>query len=105
MRQTLTGPYQRYKITLFPPIFYLSTPPSLYETISQRLAETGLARAADPSGWARLVVEKPYGSDLESARHLTRALHKAFNENQIYRIDHYLGKETVQNILMLRFAN
>ena len=64
-----------------------------------------MTRPKDKAGWVRLVVEKPYGHDLASAMHLTQALHQGFNEDQIYRIDHYLGKESVQNILMFRFAN
>jgi len=86
-------------------IYYLSTPPSLYETIAQHLKDAGLARPQEAAGWVRVVVEKPYGRDLDSAMHLTRELHRVFNEDQIYRIDHYLGKESVQNILMFRFAN
>jgi glucose-6-phosphate 1-dehydrogenase len=86
-------------------IFYLSTPPSVYETISSRLGEAGLNHSDNAGGWSRIVVEKPYGHDFASAMQLTQALHKVFNEDQIYRIDHYLGKESVQNILMFRFAN
>ena len=86
-------------------IYYLSTPPSVYEIIAHHLSEAGLARSLGESGWVRLVVEKPYGYDLASAMHLTQSLYQAFHEPQIYRIDHYLGKETVQNILMFRFAN
>jgi glucose-6-phosphate 1-dehydrogenase len=86
-------------------IFYLSTPPSLYEIIPHHLWEVGLSRPQDKDGWVRLVVEKPYGRDLDSAIHLTQTLYQVFNEDQIYRIDHYLGKEAVQNILMFRFAN
>jgi glucose-6-phosphate 1-dehydrogenase len=83
-------------------IFYLATPPDAVEGIAGRLGGAGLAR---DRGRARLVVEKPFGRDLESARALTRALTRVVHEPQIYRIDHYLGKETVQNILALRFAN
>ncbi len=97
-------------------IFYLSTPPILYEKIPAFLAEHGLnccptnAAASDPEdcqqqGYRRLVVEKPFGSDLNSARQLNQALKNYFPENEIYRIDHYLGKETVQNLLVTRFAN
>ncbi len=87
-------------------IFYLSTPSALYETIVERLGESGLTRE-DPSGvpWRHVILEKPFGRDLESARALDRNLHRTLKERQIYRIDHYLGKETVQNILVLRFAN
>jgi glucose-6-phosphate 1-dehydrogenase len=83
-------------------LFYLSTPPSLYGTIPEFLGEVGLARG---SGWRRIIVEKPFGSDLESAHRLNDQLHAIFDENAIYRIDHYLGKETVQNLMVFRFAN
>ena len=84
-------------------IFYLSTPPSLYEIVSKNLAEQGLND--ESQGWKRLIVEKPFGYDLRSARDLNKGLQKYFKEPQIYRIDHYLGKETVQNLLVTRFAN
>ncbi len=84
-------------------IFYFATPPESDETIVGALGDTGLARVE--GGWVRAVVEKPFGHDLESGRHLNRVLLSVFPEKQIYRIDHYLGKETVQNILVLRFAN
>ncbi|HEX3178834.1 MAG TPA: glucose-6-phosphate dehydrogenase [Methylomirabilota bacterium] len=84
-------------------IFYCATPPSLYEVIIGHLGEAGLAHTAD--GYTRIVVEKPFGRDLESARALNRQLTSVFDEEQVYRIDHYLGKETVQNILVFRFAN
>jgi glucose-6-phosphate 1-dehydrogenase len=84
-------------------IFYLSTPPSLYEIVSKNLAEQGLND--ESQGWKRLIVEKPFGYDLQSARNLNKGLQKYFKESQIYRIDHYLGKETVQNLLVTRFAN
>ena len=86
-------------------LFYLSTPPVLYEEVAQRLGKAGLAQAPSDKSWVRLVVEKPFGHDLPSAKSLNSALHNVFQEKQIYRIDHYLGKETVQNILMFRFAN
>jgi glucose-6-phosphate 1-dehydrogenase len=86
-------------------LFYLATPPASYAQIAHRLGEAGLVRGGASGGWARLVVEKPYGSDLESARELDRSIGLVFRERQIYRIDHYLGKETVQNILVFRFAN
>lgn len=90
--------------------FYLSTPPKLYADIATRLADAGLLqKSADADAgsrnWRRLIVEKPFGHDLESALALEKQLHQVLDEDQIYRIDHYLGKETVQNILMLRFAN
>lgn len=86
-------------------IFYLATPPDLYGTITQRLGVSGLARECEGGPCARVVVEKPFGRDLETARALDLTLHDILGEQQIYRIDHYLGKETVQNILMFRFAN
>jgi glucose-6-phosphate 1-dehydrogenase len=84
-------------------IFYAATPPSLYDDIAENLGAAGLAQA--PHGWTRVVIEKPFGRDFESARALNRQLMSVFQEEQIYRIDHYLGKETVQNILVFRFAN
>jgi glucose-6-phosphate 1-dehydrogenase len=84
-------------------LFYCATPPSLYDDIVQHLGTSGLART--PSGWTRIVIEKPFGRDYESARALNALLAGVFEEDQIYRIDHYLGKETVQNILVFRFAN
>jgi glucose-6-phosphate 1-dehydrogenase len=85
-------------------LFYCATPPSLYDDIIANLGRAGLARPV-AGGWTRLVVEKPFGRDWESARALGRQLADAFAEEQVYRIDHYLGKETVQNILVFRFAN
>jgi glucose-6-phosphate 1-dehydrogenase len=84
-------------------LFYLATPPSLYPLIVQQLGQAGLNRS--PTGWTRIVVEKPFGHDLDSARLLNQQVHAVFDESQVYRIDHYLGKETVQNLLTLRFAN
>jgi glucose-6-phosphate 1-dehydrogenase len=84
-------------------IFYFATPPDADEIIVERIRAEGLA--AVENGWVRAVVEKPFGHDLASGRHLNGVLLSAFRENQIYRIDHYLGKETVQNIFVLRFAN
>jgi len=84
-------------------IFYFATPPEADPTIVKFLGDQGLARPA--TGWARVVVEKPFGRDLESGRQLNEDLRSVFAERQIYRIDHYLGKETVQNIFVLRFAN
>ena len=84
-------------------LFYMATPPSLYETISENLAKAGLADQSE--GFRRFIVEKPFGYDLQSARDLNRKLHDLILEEQIYRIDHYLGKETVQNLLVTRFAN
>lgn len=84
-------------------IFYLSTPPSQYPEIIQQLGAAGLNR--NRKGWTRVIVEKPFGHDLQSARELNRQVLKVFREEQVYRIDHYLGKETVQNILVFRLAN
>lgn len=84
-------------------LYYLAIAPNYYEPVVTNLHETGLAD--DTDGWRRIVVEKPFGYDLNSARELNRALHLAFPEKQVYRIDHYLGKETVQNVLFFRFAN
>ena len=84
-------------------IFYLSTPPSLYSTIPSHLAKHGLNKSE--KGWRRLIIEKPFGYDLESAQKLNKELLQFFDEDQLYRIDHYLGKETVQNLLVTRFSN
>ncbi len=84
-------------------LFYLSTPPELYPVIPENLAYVGLNKEAD--GFKHLIIEKPFGTDLESARNLNKDLLKHFNESQIFRIDHYLGKETVQNLLVMRFSN
>ncbi|NCQ19740.1 MAG: glucose-6-phosphate dehydrogenase, partial [Ignavibacteria bacterium] len=84
-------------------IFYLSTPPSLYGLIPQNLAAVGLNKQDD--GWKRLIIEKPFGYDLKSALKLKDELLKDWDEEQLFRIDHYLGKETVQNLLVTRFSN
>lgn len=84
-------------------IYYLSTPPGLYEIIPQGLAEVGLNSAKN--GFKRLIIEKPFGTDLASAIILNKNLLNYFDEDQLYRIDHYLGKETVQNMLVTRFSN
>jgi glucose-6-phosphate 1-dehydrogenase len=84
-------------------LFYLATPPDEFGTIVRGLAQAGLTR--EDGGWRRLIIEKPFGHDLESAVALNRELTESMRENQIYRIDHYLGKETVQNLLVFRFAN
>ena len=83
-------------------LFYLSTQPSQYAEIAEGLAAAGLNKG---QGWRRIVIEKPFGHDLQSARELQGRLEKCFHENEIYRIDHYLGKETVQNIMAFRFGN
>jgi glucose-6-phosphate 1-dehydrogenase len=85
-------------------LFYLATPPSAFAPIARELGRVGMLKE-DGGAWRRLVVEKPFGTDLESAKALNAELLKILTEHQIYRIDHYLGKETVQNILVLRFAN
>ena len=83
-------------------LFYLAIPPTLYERVIRRLGEAALNSG---DGWRRVIIEKPFGRDLASARALNDAIHDVLREDQIYRIDHYLGKETVQNILTFRFAN
>ncbi|HEY3227971.1 MAG TPA: glucose-6-phosphate dehydrogenase [Roseiflexaceae bacterium] len=85
-------------------LFYLATPPESYSTIIQQLGAAGLAHSPS-GGWVRIIIEKPFGRDLASARALNAEVHQVFDESQVYRIDHYLGKETVQNILVFRFAN
>lgn len=84
-------------------LYYLSLAPSLYQPAISVLGETGMADETE--GWRRLVVEKPFGTDLASARSLNDIAHSVFREDQVFRIDHYLGKETVQNLLVFRFAN
>ena len=84
-------------------IFYLATAPSDYVDIIRNLGSAGMAR--EDSGWVRAIIEKPFGRDLASARALNREVSAVFQEDQVYRIDHYLGKETVQNLLVFRFAN
>jgi len=87
-------------------IFYLALPPSLYEPVAQMLGESGLSEEKENgNGWSRLVIEKPIGRDLKTAVELNQSIQRHFREHQIFRIDHYLAKETVQNILMFRFAN
>ncbi len=95
-------------------MFYLATPPSQFEPIIRRLGEAGLARRGafdaahgmgEPAGWTRIVIEKPFGRDLTTAQYLNAVLAEVFYERQVYRIDHYLAKETAQNLLVLRFAN
>lgn len=85
-------------------LFYLATPPPVFPVVVQRLKKAGLDRN-DNGGWTRIVVEKPFGTDLASARALQREIDKVFPESIVYRIDHYLGKEPVQDIIALRFAN
>ena len=83
-------------------IFYLALPPRVFPEAIQRLGDAGLATSP---GWTRLVIEKPFGRDLQSARELNSIVHRNFDESQVFRIDHYLGKETVQNLLVFRFTN
>ncbi len=90
-------------------LFYISTPPAAFEPILRGLGETALvhkgAAGADGSPWQRVIIEKPFGRDLASAKALNRVVHEHLAEEQVYRIDHYLGKETVQNLMVMRFAN
>jgi glucose-6-phosphate 1-dehydrogenase len=85
-------------------LFYLAVPPSLFDDYIRNLGEAGLTREED-GRWRRVIIEKPFGHDLESARALNHQIREVLGERQIYRIDHYLGKETVQNIMAFRFAN
>ncbi|MBI5670243.1 MAG: glucose-6-phosphate dehydrogenase [Chloroflexi bacterium] len=84
-------------------LYYLSVAPTLYEPIIQNIGAVGME--SEHNGWCRVVIEKPFGTDLKSARELNNIVHSVFDESQVYRIDHYLGKETAQNILFFRFAN
>ncbi len=84
-------------------LFHLSTAPAFYSTIVKKLGESGLSKSN--SGWRRVIIEKPFGTDEKSARELDKEIHEVFEENQIFRIDHFLGKETVQNMVVFRFAN
>ena len=86
-------------------LFYLSTPPEVYPHIVEQLGKAGLAQPASADSWVRIIIEKPFGRDLASARELNKIVHNVFDEKQVYRIDHYLGKDTVQNLLVLRFGN
>jgi glucose-6-phosphate 1-dehydrogenase len=87
-------------------LFYLALPPSMYAPVAQMIGKSGLGiEYANGNGWSRLVVEKPFGRDLDTAVELDTSIHEYFREPQVFRIDHYLAKETVQNVLMFRFAN
>ncbi|MGA2394240.1 MAG: glucose-6-phosphate dehydrogenase [Candidatus Lustribacter sp.] len=86
-------------------LYYLSTPPSLFGKIIDMLEECGLGPKTQKRGWSRIIIEKPFGTDLDSARALQAEVSKVFDERAVYRIDHYLGKEPVQDIMALRFAN
>jgi glucose-6-phosphate 1-dehydrogenase len=86
-------------------LYYFASPPSTFPTIVTSLGQAGLNRPTTEGGFVRIIIEKPFGSDAASATHLDNIVHEVFDESQVYRIDHYLGKETVQNLLALRFAN
>lgn len=86
-------------------LFYLAIPPAIGPAVARHLGAAGLTTEADDVQWRRVIVEKPFGTDLPSARQLNQILHEHFSEEQIFRIDHYLGKETVQNLLVFRFGN
>ncbi|HKN24576.1 MAG TPA: glucose-6-phosphate dehydrogenase [Candidatus Acidoferrum sp.] len=86
-------------------LFYLSTPPEVYQDIVENLGKAGLAKPSAPGSWTRIIIEKPFGRDLASAKELNKIVLNVFEEKQVYRIDHYLGKDTVQNLLVLRFGN
>ena len=86
-------------------LFYLATQPSAFPLIVSQLGRTGLDHEVHGGGWRRMVIEKPFGRDLDSAKRLNREVGKVFRESQVYRIDHYLGKETVRNLLVFRFGN
>ena len=86
-------------------LFYLAIPPSVYGDVVTRLSAANLVKPRGDGGWCRVIVEKPFGTDLATARELNAVLHQHLDESQIFRIDHYLGKETVQNLLVFRFAN
>ena len=86
-------------------LFYFAIPRSVYGTVVERLSAAGLTKPPTSEGWRRIIVEKPFGTDLASARALNELLHTHVDESQVFRIDHYLGKETVQNLLVFRFAN
>src|SRR5258706_4449511 len=86
-------------------LFYLSTPPEVYRDIVEHLGRAGLSRPCAPNSWVRIIIEKPFGRDLATAKQLNQIVLGVFDEKQVYRIDHYLGKDTVQNLLVLRFGN
>ena len=86
-------------------LFYLATPPDVYPKVIEQLGRAGLAKPRNESSWVRIIIEKPFGRDLASAHELNQKVLQVFDESQVYRIDHYLGKETVQNLLVFRFGN
>jgi len=103
---TLLDQLDRERGTCGNRLFYLATPPSFFPVIVKHLGAAGLARVKFPGeSWTRIIIEKPFGRDLASARELNRVVTEVFQEDQLYRIDHYLGKETVQNLLVFHYAN
>ncbi|HQR47429.1 MAG TPA: glucose-6-phosphate dehydrogenase, partial [Thermoanaerobaculia bacterium] len=86
-------------------LYYLAVPPSAIESVVKNLGEAGMVRKADGGPWSRVIVEKPFGKDLASARALNDTVASVFRERQVFRIDHYLGKERTQNILVFRLGN
>jgi glucose-6-phosphate 1-dehydrogenase len=86
-------------------LYYLSTPPEVYPLVIEQLGKAGLAKPKTKDSWTRIIIEKPFGHDADSAQELNSKVLKVFDESQVYRIDHYLGKETVQNLLVFRFGN
>src|SRR4029077_12476552 len=86
-------------------LFYLATPPDVYPLIIEQLRKAGLAKHPNGKSWVRIIIEKPYGRDLASAQKLNKAVLEVFDEPQVYRIDHYLGKDMVKKLLVLRFEN
>jgi glucose-6-phosphate 1-dehydrogenase len=86
-------------------LFYLATPPAVYPKVVAQIQKAGLAQPPNENSWVRIIVEKPFGHDLPSAKKLNRTILEVFEETQVYRIDHFLGKDTVQNLLALRFGN
>lgn len=107
--KSLKGELDRFHVELGTKgnaVYYLATPPEFDEVISENLNQANLITpSSEDSPWTRVIFEKPFGTDLESAKQLNREIHRHLREDQIYRIDHYLGKETVQNIMAVRFAN
>jgi glucose-6-phosphate 1-dehydrogenase len=105
LKEFLDG-FDRETRVLAPRLFYLALPPELYGPVVLGIASAGLvSKDGEGEPRARVVIEKPFGIDLQSARELSRTIHQVLDESQVYRIDHYLGKETVQNIMVFRFAN
>jgi len=103
LKSFLYNHYKQNRIKNKNIIFYFSTPPSAFRNIIKNISSIGLNKEQD--GWKRLIIEKPFGNNLKSAKSLNSILNKNFKEKQLYRIDHYLGKETVQNLLVIRFSN